>query len=103
MNKPYQVKITTSEGYAENIDLEDPFHHTTVVLGWNLWEALKMVFSRNREVEVKVNLTAHKIGAIQRVMTCLHEDCEGCGTGEDEIHGDHGPEKEQYVGGGANA
>lgn len=99
--KPYKLDISTSDGYHDVHHLDDPFHRTTVVVGWSMREWFKMLFKRKRELEVNVRLDA-PLGAIQRIMTALHEDCQRCGTGDDGYHMDHVGEVQQYVSGECN-
>lgn len=99
--KPYTIRTQTSEGFNYSQDVDDPFHTTTVNVAWSIKEWLK--FFLTRELQVIVRLQAREIGAIQRVMTALHDDCSKCGTGDKSFHMDHvGEHREQYVGGESN-
>lgn len=86
--KPYTLTIKIDGELLDTHHNEDPFHRTTIVRGWNSWDWFRMLFKSNRRIVVEIHQSA-PIGAIQRVMTCLHEDCVGCGTGDIDTHGDH--------------
>lgn len=88
---PYEIEVWVDGERQDVHHIEDPFHTTTVVTGWSRKDWFKMFFRHKREVVTTVSLRAHTCDAINRVMNALHPDCAGCGTGEDEVHGDHAP------------
>jgi hypothetical protein len=49
--------VTEIDGkVTSNIRVEDPFAHTSVIVGWNLWDWFKMLFSRSRELRIRVDI-----------------------------------------------
>lgn len=69
--------VTEIDGQAvAYAPVEDPFHTTNVVLGWNLWDWLRMLFSWNREVIVRVKVRADPVA--QRRWFQGQDVCEQC-------------------------
>ena len=58
------------------VNIEDPFHTTRVVVGWNLRDWLKMLFRRKREIEVCVKVQAD--GVATRRWFQGQDVCEVC-------------------------
>jgi len=54
----------------------DPFHRTKVVVGWSLWDWLKMLFRRDRSVTIEVRVRADGV-AIKRWFQG-QDTCEKC-------------------------
>lgn len=54
----------------------DPFHTTRVIVGWSLWEAIKLLFSRNRETEICVAVSAD--GIATKRWFHGQDTCEKC-------------------------
>lgn len=59
-----------------NVPIEDPFHHTTVIVTFSLWEWIKMMFRWQRQVEVRVKVCADGV-AIGRWFQGA-DICEKC-------------------------
>jgi hypothetical protein len=74
--KHLSVRTQIDNKTTGNVPVEDPFHHTTVVVGWNFWDWLKMLFSRKREVEIRVKVCADGV-AIGRWFQGA-DICEHC-------------------------
>ncbi len=55
--KRHMAVITSVDGREIcNQPIEDPFLRTRIVVGWTLWEWLKMLFTWDRHVEVVVHV-----------------------------------------------
>jgi hypothetical protein len=90
--KPYNLKLVVHDGEGVKVhtfQLDDPFVHGSLTIGWNFWDALKMLCRRKREVRIAYHLSGNTRSAISRVMNVLHEDCVSCGTGDMNSHDDH--------------
>jgi hypothetical protein len=54
MKRHLSIRTQIDNKTTSEIPVEDPFHHTTVIIEWSLWDWLKMLWQRKVEVRVKV-------------------------------------------------
>lgn len=73
--------------------IEDPFHHTRFTIELGLWDWLKLLFSRRREIEVRVHVMADGC-AIGRWFQGA-DICERCCRERIDLPGQH-PTKPGY-------
>jgi hypothetical protein len=68
------TRIDGKETYRQQI--ADPFATTKVIIGWNLWDWLRMLFSRPREIEVVVEIQGD--GVATNRWFAGRDVCERC-------------------------
>lgn len=88
--KHLSIRTQIDHETVGDVPVEDPFHHTTVVVDFTLWEWLKMLFTRPRQVEVRVKVVADGV-AIGRWFQGA-DICENCKRTRIDGPGQHGTE-----------
>lgn len=78
---------------VSQVQVEDPFHNTRVVMSWSLWKWLKLLFRWNRSVEITVLVEAD--GCAMGRWFQGADICEECKHARIDLAGSH-PDKPGY-------
>lgn len=74
MERHLSVVTWVDNKMIREVKVEDPFHHTTVIHEWSLWDWFKMLF-RGRRIEVRVHVRSDGVSQgrwFQRAIICDH-------------------------------
>jgi hypothetical protein len=84
---------------VRTVAVEDPFHTTHVIVGWTFWGWLRMLFSRKREIDVRVKVRADEVALgrwFQGADICEHckrQRIDGPGQHKTKPGYEHGDER----------
>lgn len=79
--------------------IEDPFHTTRVIVGWNFWDWFKMLFKTKREVHIRVKIGSDGVSqgrwfqGADICERCKRTRIDGPGEHESKPGYEHGQER----------